>query len=116
MEPPRSLKLANKHDKFWLYDGSIVLWIEDTLFRVHQTVLSNNSEIFSTLFSLPQSEDSIPDSIEGCPVVQLHDRAEDFSGFLSALYYPSCVSYFSNCILSDTASSATSTISPQILN
>lgn len=94
MEPPRSLKLAKKHEKFWLYDGSIVVWTEDTLFRVHQTVLSNSSEIFATLFSLPQSDDSVQDSIDGCPIVQLHDPAEDFSGLLNALYSPSCVVSF----------------------
>lgn len=93
MEHQRLWNLASRHEKFWLYDGSIILWVEDTLFRVHQTVLSNSSEIFSTLFTLPQSNTD-QDSIEGCPIVQLHDRAADFNDLLNALYYPSFVYCF----------------------
>ncbi|KAF9062872.1 hypothetical protein BDP27DRAFT_1233012 [Rhodocollybia butyracea] len=83
------MELATKDSKFWFYDGSIVLWVEDTLFRVHQTVLSNSSEVFSTLFSLPQPDDDAQNLMDGCPIVQLHDCAQDFQDLLNALYFPS---------------------------
>ncbi|KIK55447.1 hypothetical protein GYMLUDRAFT_175576 [Collybiopsis luxurians FD-317 M1] len=87
---PRVSDVATKDEKFWFYDGSIVLWVEDTHFRVHQTVLSNSSEIFSTLFTLPQPDNNqLQDTIEGCPIVQLHDRSKDFRDLLNALYNPS---------------------------
>lgn len=82
MEPERD-------ERFWFYDGSIIVQAENTLFRVHQTVLSNSSEIFSTLFSLPQSDSDTQNCIEGCPVVQLQDLAKDISDLLSSLYHPS---------------------------
>ncbi|KAF5375824.1 hypothetical protein D9757_011187 [Collybiopsis confluens] len=83
------LNIAIKDEKYWLYDGSIVLWQENSLFRVHQTVLANSSEIFSTLFTLPQSTNDVQEFIEGCPIVMLHDRAQDFQDLLNALYNPS---------------------------
>ncbi|KAJ3888113.1 hypothetical protein GG344DRAFT_54336 [Lentinula edodes] len=82
MEPERD-------ERFWFYDGSIIVQAENTLFRVHQTVLSNSSEIFSTLFSLPQSDSDTQNCIEGCPVVQLQDLSKDISDLLSSLYHPS---------------------------
>ncbi|KAG5633127.1 hypothetical protein H0H81_010682, partial [Sphagnurus paluster] len=96
---------------FWMHDGSIVLAVENTLFRVHQTILAHHSEIFSDLFSLPQAEegeersqgDSDRDEagsgelnghgqeerLEGCRVVVLHDLAADFDNLLRAIYHPS---------------------------
>ncbi|KAK7054532.1 hypothetical protein VNI00_003730 [Paramarasmius palmivorus] len=82
------LKTADRHPKFWFYDGSIVLHCEDTIFRVHKTVLSTHCEVFETLFSIPQPE-STEGTIEGCMVVQLQDRAEDMTDLLNALYYSS---------------------------
>ncbi|KAJ4477522.1 hypothetical protein J3R30DRAFT_227271 [Lentinula aciculospora] len=83
------MEAARRDERFWFYDGSVVVQAEDTLFRVHQTVLSNSSEIFSTLFSLPQSDSHTQESVEGCPIVQLQDLARDFSDLLHALYHPS---------------------------
>ncbi|KAJ3987979.1 hypothetical protein F5890DRAFT_1494364 [Lentinula detonsa] len=80
---------AERDGYFWFYDGSIVVQAQDKLFRVHQTVLANSSEIFSTLFSLPPSDSDTQDLIEGCPVVQIQDLAQDFSDILRALYNPS---------------------------
>ncbi|KAJ3740640.1 hypothetical protein DFH05DRAFT_435720 [Lentinula detonsa] len=79
---------AERDGYFWFYDGSIVVQAQDKLFRVHQTVLANSSEIFSTLFSLPPSDSDTQDLIEGCPVVQIQDLAQDFSDILRALYNP----------------------------
>ena len=38
MATPSILAAAKRHDKYWLHDGSVVLHVEDTLFRVHQSV------------------------------------------------------------------------------
>ncbi|KAF8958238.1 hypothetical protein BDZ97DRAFT_1842464 [Flammula alnicola] len=59
--PSSAFKSTNptRHTKFWLYDGSIVLSVQNTLFRVHQTILANHSEVFADLFTIPQPEGSI---------------------------------------------------------
>lgn len=74
------------HDEFWLYDGSIVLAVEHTLFRVHRTILANHSEVFADLFTVPQPEDE--DTIDGCHVVRLYDDEKDFVDLLKAMYHP----------------------------
>ncbi|KAG6907433.1 hypothetical protein DXG01_008898 [Tephrocybe rancida] len=90
----------SRHPDFWLHDGSIVLSVEGTLFRVHQTILTHHSQIFADLFSLPQAPhaegqvqvvvDGGDETIEGCRVVELHDdSAADFEDLLGAIYHPS---------------------------
>ncbi|KAG5732407.1 hypothetical protein E4T56_gene11320 [Termitomyces sp. T112] len=77
---------------FWLHDGSIILSVENTLFRVHQTILVNHSQVFADLFSLPQpnAADGGDETIEGCRVVVLaDDSAADFEDLLGAIYHPS---------------------------
>jgi len=71
------------------------------LFRVHISQLSRHSAFFRDLFSLPQpscgirrrslsvsSTTSVRDGglLEGCPVVYLHDKADDVGNMLTALY------------------------------
>jgi BTB/POZ domain len=93
-----------RHTEFWLHDGSIVLSVQETLFRVHQTILANHSEVFADLFRLPQptedaekgemKEGSEMQKIDGCHVVHLQDDADDFVDLLKAIYYPSYASLY----------------------
>ena len=83
-----------RHPDFWLYDGSIILSVQNTLFRVHQTILANHSQVFADLFTLPQPP-PLPVSgeegvrlMEGCHVVDMHDCAADFADLLHAIYHP----------------------------
>ena len=76
----------------WFSDGSIVLRAENRLFRVHISLLSRYSAVFSDMLSIPQPTSTIDDGhgqagrIEGCPVLLLHDKAEDVMHLLRALY------------------------------
>lgn len=87
-----------RHPDLWFSDGSVVLRAENTLFRVHISQLSRHSAFFRDLFSLPQpmlkrqrSTSSTVDvdegmQMEGCPVIVLHDAAQDVGNLLTALY------------------------------
>ena len=88
----RMYPVPTPHPDFWLYDGSIVLSVESCLFRVHQTILANHSEIFSDLFTLPQPAEDAEEMIEGCRIVHLPDSESDFVDLLNAIYRPECVS------------------------
>lgn len=93
---------VKKHSDLWFSDGSVVLRAEDTVFRVHISQLSRRSLFFRDLFSLPQPgppDSSVadvngPDGLwlgrdgmfEGCPLLLLHDSAEDLANLLNALY------------------------------
>ncbi|EDR01820.1 uncharacterized protein LACBIDRAFT_310551 [Laccaria bicolor S238N-H82] len=60
----------------WYDDGSVVLQAECTQFRVHRTLLCQNSTIFTDMFSIPQpSPEESP--MEGCALVRLPDSAEE---------------------------------------
>lgn len=81
-----------KHVDLWFSDGSVVLQAESTLFRVHKSQLARRSVVFSDMFTLPQPVVSTShatfadESYESCPVVRLHDSAEDVANLLLALY------------------------------
>lgn len=81
-----------KHVDLWFSDGSVVLQAESTLFCVHKSQLARRSVVFSDMFTLPQPVVSTShatfadESYESCPVVRLHDSAEDVANLLLALY------------------------------
>ena len=81
-----------KHADLWFCDGSVILQAESTLFRVHKSQLSRRSTVFSDMFTLPQppvttTRATLADeTYESCPVVKLHDSAEDVENLLLALY------------------------------
>ena len=83
---PTASDSAIRHEKLWFNDGSIVLSVQQTLFRVHRSVLCLHSEIFANMFRIPHRKDET--TIEGCTVVRLPDKAADFVDFLSAFYDP----------------------------
>ena len=93
----------------WMEDGNIVLQSENTLFRVHRSVLSRNSSVFRDMFELSSIDDVSLDSGEGSnsggmapelelydgvPLVSLpHDEGVDVEELLLAVYdrlYVSC--------------------------
>ncbi|KAJ7092011.1 hypothetical protein B0H15DRAFT_184556 [Mycena belliarum] len=94
--PPGS-RLVRKHldakhsSEFWFHDGSIVLLVGTLMFRVHQTVLATHSEVFAGLFTLPQPPAGTKgqETVEGCPVVELHDSQDDLTDLLRGIYHPS---------------------------
>lgn len=91
--------LPIRHSDLWFSDGSIVLRAENTLFRVHKSLLARHSGFFHDLFTLPKlvAKDSSPPhgtktpsielsgDIEGCQVLTLYDSAEDVANLLTAL-------------------------------
>lgn len=72
--------------EFWFDDGTVVLQVENTLYRVYRGLLASRSTVFRDTFSMPQPAEG-REEIEGCPVVQLHDREKDFTRFLAALHH-----------------------------
>ncbi|KAF9556551.1 hypothetical protein CPC08DRAFT_641412 [Agrocybe pediades] len=84
--PTPTVTVPTRDSQFWLYDGSIILHVENTLFRVHQTILANHSDVFKDLFMIPQPDGE--DMMEGCHVVRLHDKVDDFTDLLRAVYVP----------------------------
>ncbi|KLO13575.1 hypothetical protein SCHPADRAFT_940240 [Schizopora paradoxa] len=102
---------ATHHPKFWISDGNVVLSAvsmdkeQTVLFRIHKSMLSDQSEVFASMFALSQTQDDggiIADleTYEGLPLVRLHDAAEDLDALLNALQDTSPLSELST--ISDT--------------
>ena len=79
-----ALASPTKVSDLWYDDGNIVLQAESSLFRISLGVLAAHSPIFDAIRKLPQSQDQ--EMYEDCPLVVLHDKAEDLGNFLRAVY------------------------------
>ncbi|KAJ6593497.1 hypothetical protein B0H19DRAFT_916562 [Mycena capillaripes] len=82
----RTEKAPITRSKLWHSDGSVILQVENTQFRVHWSVLALNSSFFRDMQALPQPPDQ--PSVEGCPIVELSDAVADVDYLLKALYTP----------------------------
>jgi hypothetical protein len=71
----------------WYDDGNLVLQAENTLFRVHRSILTRKSAVFSEMLAVPQPDKSSEKAVDGCEVVQLgDDTAYDMEQVLRAIY------------------------------
>ncbi|KAF5340566.1 hypothetical protein D9611_007303 [Ephemerocybe angulata] len=68
----------------WFDDGNVVLQAEDIQFKVHKSVLAKHSSVFADLFDMPHANDE--PKVDGCPIVELHDSAEDIKHMSLRLY------------------------------
>ena len=69
---------------FWFEDGSVVLIAGNIKFKVHRGILARHSLIFQDLLSLPPPSNE--QTIDGCPIVELHDSSDDVWYLLRAVY------------------------------
>ncbi|KAH7909596.1 hypothetical protein BJ138DRAFT_209656 [Hygrophoropsis aurantiaca] len=74
-----------KCEDIWFDDGNIILHINNTIFRVHKSVLVKHSSVWKTMASLPQSGHSGARSIS---IVALHDDVQDMKELLMVFYNP----------------------------
>ncbi|KAF9034392.1 hypothetical protein BJ165DRAFT_1534199 [Panaeolus papilionaceus] len=82
-----SLAPSTIRGDIWYSDGSVILQAGQTQFRVHKSILEACSSVFKDMFSLSQPEHSDSEgTIDGCPVVYLHDPAQDLALLLEAIY------------------------------
>jgi len=92
MDSLRSIPSSGRGDP-WFEDGNIILSVEDDdghvleAFKVHRSVLARHSEVFETMFDIPQPTTTL-DPMEqiNCPVVRMHDRPNELSYLIKALY------------------------------
>ncbi|KAJ7350777.1 hypothetical protein DFH08DRAFT_695113 [Mycena albidolilacea] len=90
IQKARSIKIQNvsatRRSEIWYGDGSVVLQARGTQFRVYWGILAQQSSFFRDMQSLPQPSDQ--PSVDGCPVIELHDDVADVEYLLKALFVP----------------------------
>ncbi|KDQ12238.1 hypothetical protein BOTBODRAFT_67452 [Botryobasidium botryosum FD-172 SS1] len=81
---------AVRDPKYYFADGSVIIRVEDRLFKIHKSRLSTNSSIFETLFTLPESTASGSGGREGQsdenPVILEGESSIAFRSLVWALY------------------------------
>jgi hypothetical protein len=75
----------------WFDDGNVVLASEDTAFRVHRSFLARHSEVFESMFLVPQPLSEVVETMDDCQVVRMWDSPTDLSNLILALYDGACV-------------------------
>ena len=85
-----ALALHNRprHSRIWFSDGNIVLATSTMLFKVFQGILIHNARAFRDMFALAQCCGAT-DTLDGVPVVELQDDADDLARFLEAARFVS---------------------------
>ncbi|KAK6984072.1 BTB domain-containing protein [Favolaschia claudopus] len=77
-------KPLQRVETLWFDKGAdIVLQAEDRIFRVPRSILTARSPVFRNLLEIPAEGDEIMD---GVPVIQLSESAEEIEAFLKAIY------------------------------
>ncbi|KAF5317666.1 hypothetical protein D9619_012511 [Psilocybe cf. subviscida] len=85
--PSSSGPSTSRSQEFWFDDGSIILQVEMTQFRVHRAIICANSVVFRDMHELSEPGDR--ETANGCPVVVLHgDIAVDWNNLLWYMYFP----------------------------
>ncbi|KAJ7174938.1 hypothetical protein C8R46DRAFT_95448 [Mycena filopes] len=84
MEPEPEPAPVVRVQNLWFEDGGIVVKAQNSLFRVSRGILMLQSPIFADMFSIPQPADA--EVIDGCPVAELPDAAEDVNVFLKTIF------------------------------
>ncbi|KAF8478805.1 hypothetical protein JB92DRAFT_2768265 [Gautieria morchelliformis] len=72
------------HEDLCFKDGNVILVAEGICFRVHRGQLTRHSDVFRGMMSIPQPANAF--SMDGCPIIVLHDRAQELAYMLKALY------------------------------
>lgn len=73
-----------RHPEFYFSDGSVVIIVERTAFRVHQSVLARHSDVFNDMWDVPQPNRT--EKYDGCPMVVLSDSVNDFIDVMRVIY------------------------------
>ncbi|KAJ6514132.1 hypothetical protein DFH09DRAFT_998999 [Mycena vulgaris] len=79
-----SLDEFQRVEELWFKDGTLVLGVGRSLFRVYGGLLAEKSPVFHDMLEFPHPGGA--EVFDGCPVVHLSDNEDDMRYFLKALF------------------------------
>lgn len=84
--PMESSEHCLKYERgvIWFDDGSMIIVVEATAFRVFKGIMVQHSEVFCDMFAVPQPADV--ETWEGCPVIHVSDTKADIVHILSVIF------------------------------
>ncbi|KIM29711.1 hypothetical protein M408DRAFT_328575 [Serendipita vermifera MAFF 305830] len=77
---------AQRHPKFYIPSGDMVIQVERTIFKVHSHFLTTQSEVFRDMVTAAPQSNEYNDGTESKPLILSGDRVEGWELFLSAIY------------------------------
>jgi BTB/POZ domain-containing protein len=80
-EPNPDSGSMRRHPDFWLYDGSVIIQVEKSQFKLHQSTLQKYSECFAATFR----DEPSPDSLPVYRVTGTDTTADDFAALLTVI-------------------------------
>jgi hypothetical protein len=80
----RMLSSAHRSESHWHLDGSIVVLVGKTLFKLHRSALTRQSKLFEEKINAYE-HDSRRIQHSGCPVIRMDGDPEDLDVVLNAL-------------------------------
>ncbi|KAJ3505841.1 hypothetical protein NLJ89_g7207 [Agrocybe chaxingu] len=87
-------RVKTRSTEYWFNDGNIVLEARQKHYRVHRSVLSRSSAVFTNIFSRPLPQAPLDEPIDGCLILRLDDPSEDIETMLDLLYDSTKTSVF----------------------
>ncbi|KAJ7781772.1 hypothetical protein DFH07DRAFT_864982 [Mycena maculata] len=86
--------MNSKRGEPWFEDGNVILATatssespsSSTAFRVHRSVMARHSEVFESMFLVPQPTTEIVETMDGCQVVRMWDAPVELANLIIALY------------------------------
>ncbi|TDL16705.1 hypothetical protein BD410DRAFT_731067 [Rickenella mellea] len=73
-----------RHPNLWFNNGRIIFMTEDTMFRLHRTLLSMDSPVFADLLDDPQQDRR--EGFERLQIMEVPDNDTDFTHLLCYIY------------------------------
>ncbi|KAG8885979.1 hypothetical protein FRB97_008517 [Tulasnella sp. 331] len=85
---PADYSTYAKDPNFYLSDGTICLAVEQTIFKVHQSILARHSTVFRDMFNIPPPPNDGDDTnkLEGSLVIKLDDASADVRVLFGLMY------------------------------
>jgi hypothetical protein len=74
----------HKVSELWFDDGNIVLHAGNAIFKVYRCHLAARSSVFRDMLAFPLPPEG-NETLDGCPIVQTYDSAQDMKYFLKAI-------------------------------
>ncbi|KAJ6582071.1 hypothetical protein B0H19DRAFT_1117473 [Mycena capillaripes] len=75
-----------KVEQLWFSPDVVILRAQDRIFRVFVAILKEKSTVFVDMFTFPQPPSSDMETMDGVPVVTLHDDSAEMEVFLKAIF------------------------------
>ncbi|KAJ7148517.1 hypothetical protein C8R43DRAFT_1009204 [Mycena crocata] len=75
-----------KAENLWFSPDVVILRADTRIFRVFAAILKAQSSVFADMFTFPQPPSADMETMDGFPVVKLHDDPEEVDVFLKAIF------------------------------